>query len=268
MKKPRVVYYHDALNDDFAGTRIKRKNLPPRFKYIHRNPLWVALSWIFYYGLAGPILWCATKVVYGLKVVGRKKIKKTHLSGYFIYGNHTQVGDAFFAATNVTPPRRTYIVANPDAVSIPMIRSFVMMLGCLPLPSTVEEREKFISAIEFRYHKGDAIVIYPEAHIWPYCTRIRPFADQNFTYPAKLSAPVYAMCTTYEERRFLKFLPPRAVIHISDPIYPNSGLPLGERAHELREAVYAYMVDVSSSLDNVEYVRYLKAPSSGETPQK
>jgi 1-acyl-sn-glycerol-3-phosphate acyltransferase len=258
MKKQRVIYYSDPLNDDFANNHIKRRPLPDNFKYVHKNPVWKFFSALIYYVLAIPILWLVAKLHYGLKVVGKKKFKRCHLTGYFVYGNHTQDADGFFATVDITAPIKTYIVANQDAVSLRGLRWLIMMLGCLPVPETPKQKENFIAAIEYRIKRGDAVIIMPEAHVWPYCTRIRPFPDSPFTYPAQLLAPVVPLCTTYEQRKFFKNLPPRPVIHIGDPVYPDSTLPLGERAHQLREACYNYMEDVSSSFDNYEYVRYFR----------
>ena len=44
--------------------------------------------------------------------------------------------------------------------------------------------------------------------------------------------------------------------------------PLGERAHLLREAVYNFMVETSSSLDNVEYYRYLPKKEEAEQSEE
>lgn len=259
MRPTKTVYYDDALNDDFSPAKPKKKPLPKNFRYLHKGFVYYLLSSTFYYVVAIPLLWLYAKIAWSFRVVGKKKIRKAHLlsKGIFIYGNHTSIGDAMFTQTAITNPKRTFVVCSDESVSNPLIRWFEMMIGTLPLPDTPKISERFIDAIHYHYRRGGAILIFPEAHIWPYCTRIRPFPDQSFTYPAQLGAPVFAICTTYEEHKFFKFRKPRAVIHVSDPIYPDMSKPLGERSHLLREAVYSYMVDISSSLDNVEYIRYL-----------
>lgn len=263
MKPQKTVYYQDALNDDFAGTHTKDHPLPKKFKYVHGNIFYYVFSCLLYYVIAVPVLWIYAKLVYSFRTVGTKKLRKYHLhgSGYFMYGNHTSIGDAMFAPCEIINPRRTYIVCSRDAV-FPAIRWLEMMLGTLPLPDSPEMSERFVKAIEKHYKHGDAILIFPEAHIWQYCTRIRPFPDNAFTYPAQLGAPVFAICTTYEQHKIFKFRKPRPVVHISDPIYPDMSKPLGERSHLLREAVYAFMVDISSSLENVEYIRYLPSETA------
>ena len=155
-------------------------------------------------------------------------------------------------------PKRTRIICSVEAVSNSFLRPIEIFLGALPLPDSSEQRKPFVDAVSYYSKKRhDAILIFPEAHIWPYCTRIRPFGEQAFTYPAQEGLPVVSCCTTFERRKILRFLPPRHVIHVSDAFYPEMDLPLGERSKKLRDQAYEYMVETSSSLENAEYYRYL-----------
>jgi len=266
MKEQKKLYYHDLLNDDFAGTKITKHPLPKKFKFANLNPLWCFFSYLLYYIIVIPLFWLISKVFFGLKVVGRKKVKKVGLKGCFIYGNHTSFGDAWFTQSTITPPKRTYVLAGQDAVSMRPIRWLVMMLGAIPVPETFDESKRFLAAIETRYKRGDAIVIFPEAHIWPFYTRIRPFGDASFTYPATLMAPVFGICTTYSRRKVFKNLRPKTVIHVSDPFYPDPNLSLGERTSDLRRKVYDFMVECSASNENYEYIKYVHL-EDGEAPE-
>ncbi|MFA5481343.1 MAG: lysophospholipid acyltransferase family protein [Bacilli bacterium] len=254
----KVIYYRDLLNDDFAGTKINRKNLDENFVYVHRNIFWQIASFFVYYFFALPILFITCKLALGVKVINRRAIKKVKNSGYFIYGNHTQIMDAFITQVLITRLRKTFIIADPDAVSIPGIRALVMMLGCLPLPSTVGGTRKFLEAIKYHIEKKKAILIFPEAHIWPYATLIRPFSSSSFRYPATLGAPVVPIVTTYQARRgiFKKCLRPRMVVTVGEPIFPNLTLSLKEMMQDLRDQTYNFMLEHSSKPGNVEYYRY------------
>lgn len=264
-KLQRVYYYSDPLNDDFALNEIIKKPLPKNFKFHHRNWLYRLLSNIVYYVIAVPILWCYCKIRYSVRVVGKKKLRKLRHKGYFLYGNHTLDDDGYMASVTFNLPRRTYVVASQETTSIFGIRWFLMLLGVLPVSETPEQSEKFLAAVEYHYKKRGVVMIFPEAHIWPYCTRIRPFPDASFVYPAQLDAPVVAMCTTYRQRRFFRHLPPKVTIHLSAPFYPDMSKTLGDRTKALRDQAYEYMEEVSASLDNYEYVRYYKR---NDAPQK
>ncbi len=272
----KTIYYEDELNDDFASTKIARKPLPKNLKFYHKNIIYRFLSDCLYYVIAAPLVWLYVKLVYGAKIVGKKKWKRAKLrrQGVFVYGNHTTAADALFVPILLALPKRTRIICSVEAVSNPIIRPIEMFLGALPLPDSPEHRKPFFDAVGYYSKKRhEAILIFPEAHIWPYCTRIRPFGEQSFTYPAQEGLPVVSVCTTFERRKILRFLPPRHVIHVSDAAYPEMDLPLGERTKKLRDQSYEYMVETSSSLENAEYYRYLpkerervSLPSSKEAP--
>ena len=89
-------------------------------------------------------------------------------------------------------------------------------------------------------------MIYPEAHVWPYYTKIRPFISASFKYPTKLDAPSFSMTTTYQKRKRGKR--PKMVVYIDGPFS-------GSDSRELCEAVKAKMEE-RSKLSNNEYIEY------------
>lgn len=260
-RTPKIVYYKDALNDDFAQTNIVKKPFPKKFKYVHRrNPFWSVLSFFLYHFLAFPILWLVGKIGYGVKVKGKKNLRILRRRGVFFYGNHTQIADAWTVQCFLRKGKKAYVLADSDAISIPFIRPLVMMLGCLPIPD-MEHKEDFEEAIKYRYHQKKAIVIYPEKHIWPYCTHIRNYPDDSFVYPASYGAPVVAFCVTYRKARFFpNHRRPKMTVHVSRPFYPDMTKSIPERKKELRDSVYEFMLDYSAEEENVEYISYLPAP--------
>ena len=270
MKQKKTVYYNDPLNDDFAPSngKIKTKPLPEKFKWVRKNPIWKFFALLLYYIIAIPFTWLFIKIAYDAKLVGKKKLGHRDLNGCFIYGNHTQNADAIFYQSLLMAPRKTYVVCSQETVNIPGIRWLVMMLGGIPIPKTVEETKKFVDCIAYRHKRGDGIVIFPEAHIWPYATVIRPFPDSSFTYPVKHNAPVLGACVTYRERKIFRFMPPRVLIHVSDVYYPDTSLPYKEQMSKLRDQVYEFMVNTASSLDNCEYVRYVRRTKEKDEDSK
>lgn len=257
----KTIYYKDALNDDFAGTKIKQKPLPKNFRYVSKNPFFRFFAMLIYRVIAMPILWIASKIGWSVKVKGKKNAKKVAHKGVFIYGNHTQICDAWTNQVFVSWRQRTHVLVNPDATSIKGIRWLVMMLGALPMPD-IERKDDFMKAIETRIKQRRAIVVFPEAHIWPYCIHIRPYGDAAFVYPALLGTPVLPTVTTYKRRKFIfKNCHPKMVIHVGKAIYPDMKLSLPERRKELRDRVYEFMLDYATNEENAEYIRYLKAPS-------
>lgn len=113
----------------------------------------------------------------------------------------------------------------------------------------------FRDAIRTRITQGNFVMIYPEAHIWPFYTGIRDFPATSMKYPVELDAPSFAMTTTYRKRRFGK--KPRTVTYLDGPFYPDPTLPPKARAQALRDQIYDAMVKRSKESD-CEYIRYIK----------
>lgn len=263
MKPIKTVYYTDPLNDEFSGNKIERRPLPKNYKYVHRNIFYRATAWFVYYLILYPIAVIIYRLFLHYKVVGNKRIKGIMNKPVFFYGNHTTMWDAGIAQFLAARGKRTYIITNQDTTSIKGIRWLVSMLGAIPIPENAEQRAKFVDCLKYRVKQKCGISIFPEAHIWPYSTHIRPFKDDSFVYPAECGAPVVAMCTTYRERRFRKNKPPLPVVHISKPFFPDMSKSLTQRKQELRAQVYDYLVDVAGSAENVEYISYVRKKEEG-----
>ena len=146
MNRHKVLYYSDPLNDDFAGTKIQTNHVGKDFCYIHRSFLWKILSLFLYYCVALPLVWLTAKLYLGLKIENRGILRDLRHTGYYLYGNHTRILDAFVPPL-VAFPKRSYFIAGPDAVSIPGIRNLVMLLGALPIPTELHALDHFNSCI-------------------------------------------------------------------------------------------------------------------------
>lgn len=264
--KVKTNYYTDEINDDFAGGNIKTKLTPSDFKYIHTNPIWRFVEFILYHIIVRPIAWLICKVRYGTKYVNRKAIKQAKGKGFFIYGNHVvTLGDAFHPNI-VAFPRKAYIVVHPDTTSIPFIKNLVVMLGALPTPSCTTGFRNFTKAIKTRISQKRAIVIYPEAHLWPMYTGIRPFKDDSFLYPSMLGAPVFCTTTVLKKRKIRKT--PRCIVYVDGPFYPDPALSPAENRKILRDECYNAMVERAKESD-YDRVRYVKVtPEELEDLQK
>lgn len=137
------------------------------------------------------------------------------------------------------------------------------MLGGIPIATTFGGMRRFTAAISDYSKKNKVIMIYPEAHIWPYYTGIRPFKDVSFKYPAKENKPVFCFTRVFR-KRFLRSRP-GVTVYIDGPFFPKSDLSVKENQKYLRDKVYETMVKRSKA-SNVEYIRYVKLPEgeSGE----
>ena len=260
QKEPRTVVYRDELNDEFSHAVIKPRRIDSRYRYLRRGPLFPVLRFILYRLLAYPIGYVVFRLSLGFRFEGREKLKSVKGQGIFLFANHTQEGADAFLPSYAVSPKGVYIVVHPSNVSQPLVGRLIPYLGALPLPSEHGAMRNFKEAIAARVKQGCCVTVYPEAHIWPYYTGIRPFLTTSFSFPVSLGAPSFCMTVTYRRRRFRK--KPRAVAVLDGPFYPDESLPVRRRAEELRDRIYRTMKE-RATLSDCEYIRYIPASEEG-----
>ena len=257
MDNRKVIYYKDELNDEFSTAVIKAKRIDGNYVYDRRGPVRAFTRFFWYRIIATPAAFLYVKFRLHQRSVGREKLKPFRKQGIYLFGNHTQaVGDPFTPNVFCFPKRVSFIV-HPNNVSMPVLGRINPSLGAIPLPDAREAYRNFSDCIAGRIKNGHAVVIYPEAHIWPYYTHIRPFPDGSFGYPAKDGSPVFCFVNAYQKRGGRKT--PRMTTYIDGPFYPDMTLSLKERRKKLRDEVYEQMCR-RAQLSNVEVIQYIKSP--------
>ncbi len=258
-RKTKTIYYSDIYNDDFDETSLKRPEVPKDYKYLRHNKFLIFFNAFLYYCLARPILSIGC-IFNGVKVYNRKNLKelKKLNTGVFLYGNHVAVMDAFKIQAFVIH-RRVDILGYTDSLAISKLVTFlVRAFGYLPLPSLGDfsNMKKLDEAIEYYVtKKHQHILIYPEAHIWPYYTKIRDFKSGSFHYPAKLNVPVMPFVTVWRKVWWRK--KPCQTIVFGDLIYPKKELDIHQNRDYLKEECLKEMNKLSSSFNQYEYIKYI-----------
>ena len=252
----KIIYYEDELNDEFSKSSIEPRIIDENYKYVHKNPLWNLCSFVLQNILSVPIKILYAKIKFRIKYIGKEKIKTYRNEGYFIYGNHTQPFADTFIPSIPMYPKRNFLIVNPVNISLKGTGTLVEMLGAMPIPSNKSAMKNFLEAIKQKTNKGYAITIYPEAHIWPYYTKIRPFKDVSFKYPIQLEKPAFCITNTYQSygKNNKKI---KIVSYIDGPFYPNKELTLKEQQKELRNKIYNCMEERSEN-SNIEHIKYIK----------
>lgn len=252
----KIIYYEDELNDEFSKSSIEPRIIDENYKYVHKNPLWNLCSFVLQNILSVPIKILYAKIKFRIKYIGKEKIKLYRNEGYFIYGNHTQPFADTFIPSIPMYPKRNFFIVNPVNISLKGTGTLVEMLGAMPIPSNKSAMKNFLEAIKQKMNKGYAITIYPEAHIWPYYTKIRPFKDVSFKYPIQLEKPAFCITNTYQSygKNNKKI---KIVSYIDGPFYPNKELTLKEQQKELRNKIYNCMEERSEN-SNIEHIKYIK----------
>ena len=253
----KVIYYNDELNEEFSKAKITPRVIDANYKYVHKNPLWNLCSFVLQNVLSMPIKILYSKIKFRITYIGKEKLKQYKKEGYFVYANHTQAFADTFIPSIPIYPKRNFFIVNPENVSVKGARTLVQMLGALPIPSNKAATKNFLEVIKQKINKKYAITIYPEAHIWPYYTKIRPFKDVSFKYPIQLEKPSFCITNTYQSygknKNKIKI-----VSYIDGPFYANKDLmTIKEQQKELRDKIYNCMVEKSKN-SNIEYIKYIK----------
>lgn len=268
VKKTKVAYYKDELRDDFNEVGLSRPPVPEGYKYKRTNFFNNIISGILYHGIAKPILalFC---IFHGIRIKNRKNLKAIKGQGAFFYSNHVSISDVFkLQALVFFFSRRINILGYSDSLSMPIVRNLTRALGYLPLPlkGDLKNTIALMNAMEFYIKKKQHILIYPEAHIWPYYTKIRPFTDGSFNYPAKCNAPVVPIVTTWRKPLIGKI--PRQTVYILDPIFPLEGKTTTENKTYLHDETLRAMQEFSNSVHQYEYIKYVKVEDDNNDSQK
>ena len=248
----KVIYYKDELTDEFSGTKIDSRKIDENYNY-SKNPIWDFCSFVMQNFLSIPIKLLYAKLKFNVKFIGKERLKECKNQGFFIYANHTQNFLDTFLPSLAVYPKRNFLIVNPENISLKGTGWLVELLGAIPLPDTKNASRNFLNQIEKRTRKKSSITIYPEAHIWPYYTKIRNYKATSFRYPAKLNMPVFAITNTYQKRKNKI----QIVSYIDGQFYPDNSLNEKQASLELRNVVHEQMVERSLN-SNVEVIKYIK----------
>ena len=259
--KDKIIYFDNEKDNEFSGISKKTITIDENFKYVHNNIVWKFLSFIAYRIIMPPIafLWC--KIKFHSKMVNKKALKPFKKKGYFIYSNHTLMAADAFIPNLATFPQKNYMVVHPDNISTKGTKNFIMMCGAIPTPSSIKAFPNFSRTIKKRIEDGNAVTIYPEAHIWPYYTKIRKFDHISFSYPVKTNSPVFAFTTTYQKKMGRT---PKITTYVDGPFFADDTKSVRENEKELCEKVYNIMVERSKN-STYEAIKYIKKEKNYDT---
>lgn len=256
------VFYYTSEEDDPIKTEGQEKHekitLPEGYEYIPKNPLvrlyarccflvfWVFGQWY-------------ERHYWKAKFYGREKLKKAKGKGYVMYCNHTNPFHDVFGPA-LAADRKIYTVISAVNLKIPGIGPFLPMIGGIPLGTNDAEKKAMNEAVDKRLVKQKkVIVIYPEAHVWPYATTIRKFpaGGKSFKYAVRNNLPVFSMTTTYHKRKNSKRDLPRMDIYVDGPFFPDPKLTDEQNQDMLAEKVYESMKKYAKK-NTYEYFKYIK----------
>lgn len=257
-KELKTVFYCDEINDDFAGNNIETKKIPNNYRYINNSVLFKISSFLLRYLFAIPVLWLVNLLVFRPKVMNKKLLKQLKKKGYYVYANHVLPFDPIVLPIKTQVRKNMVIIAGPDLFSINGLVSWLVRhFFAIPTPNQDSEMiENFCNCLSWNIKKKRRVLIYPEAHIWPYYNGIRNFKSVSFKYPVTDNAPVVVATTTFKKRKGNK--KPKPIIYLDGPFYPDTSLSIHEQVTDLRDRVHNAMKWRAGQEGNYAYINYVK----------
>ena len=249
--KDNKTYYYKSYDDDIVISKNQKYKLPENYKWIHNNLFYRFFSSILYRTakFCGAI-YC--KCFLHIKIENKNILKKYKDQGYFIYGNHTQpIGDVFIPA--ILSSKRIYTIASPSNIGVPIIGPLLPMIGILPIPKEISKTKRLVEAVNTKISQKNAVIIYPEAHVWPYYTKIRPYTDTAFSFPVDTKSISFCMTTTYYKRKHGR--KPGIKVYIDGPFEVDRNLSKKHSKEKLHKEIYECMVNRSKN-STYEYIKY------------
>ncbi|WP_302188395.1 1-acyl-sn-glycerol-3-phosphate acyltransferase [uncultured Lactobacillus sp.] len=261
MAKKQIYYM--SITDDVIDSANQDLELADDYRVF--RPGWAFKVWnAVARTLAAGFAWIYCRGILGIRVYGKEKLAtfKKQNQGYFIFGNHTQMlGDPFNPLTIVNP-YRFYTLAAQSNWGIPILGKFVIPVAGLPVGKTVKQSIRLLKDVKTAFQsKHAAIIIYPEAHLWPYYTKIRPFPATSLNFPVSLKAPSFTMTTTYQKPAIGRR--PKIRVYIDGPFFPDQSLGKKAAQEQLHAEIYQAMCQ-RAKLSDYAYWNYVKINSEHE----
>lgn len=247
-------YYYHHLTDDLVDSHNQDYLLPENYAIFPTScagKLWSVIV----RPIGHLISLVYIRLVRHVRIVGKEKLKTMTDQGYFIYGNHTQAfGDAVLPLC-LLPAKNYYAIAAQANWGIPILGKLALPYFGLPTGKNIAESGKLIAAVAQVIHQKKTVVIFPEAHVWPYYTKIRPFSSTSMHFPVALKAASFAMTTTYSPPKWGKR--PHTTVFIDGPFYPDQQLKQKQQQQKLHDQLLTAMQE-RATLSNYQYCDYQK----------
>lgn len=263
-KITKKIHYSDPVNEDFNDVGLKRSAIPSGYKY-SKFGFSRFIGNCLYYLLAKPILSIGC-FFNGVRIKNRKQLKilRKQKTGVFLYGNHVAIMDVFKLQTFAIH-RKTNIIGFTDTLSLgPIVRYLVKCFGYFPLPleNDFANYRNLENALALSIKRKENVIIFPEAHIWPYYTKIRDFKNGSFHYPAKLNAPIMPFVTVWRKVWYRKR--PCQTIIFGELVYPKQEFSIHENRDYLHSECLKQMKNIANSVNQYEYIEYIYDPNGGK----
>lgn len=257
---PEVRYY-SSFDEDFEQTADQDCRIPQNYKWVYNSP-----ADRLAYKILIPVFRLFSKLYlngwHHVRVMNPEVLPQDGSTG-ILYLNHSQpVMDPFLPGVILKPPKFRSI-CSPSNLGIPVLGRLLPLLGAVPVASSLREMRQMKEALHQAVNRNEWIVIYPEKHVWPWCTFLRPFDDTSFQFCLDYDKPAWCgvLCPKEQSGRRPVF-----EVWLAGPFHAESGLPRRKARRQLYEQVKAEMTKLEQHADcrKVEYVYKKRTPQNDD----
>lgn len=188
------------------------------------------------------------RIMFGLTVSGEENLADVS-GGMVTICNHVHTLDCTMVA-GVCRQHRMYFPTLDENLKMPFVGHLVDDLGGIPIPGKLSEFRGFMERIEATLSQGDAVHLFPEGSLEPYCPILRPFQKGAFTFAYDAEVPLVPMVLTYRSVNGVRSLlrkKPFLHLEILKPVYPDIN---NKRSHEIRRLLEKCRLEMQKILDN------------------
>lgn len=165
-------------------------------------------------------------------------------SGAVVTCNHFNAFDSFaiqlaYEASGQTDRTFYRVIREGNYTSFPGFYGFLMRhCNTLPLSSNRKTLNKFTEATGQLLKEGNFVLVYPEQSMWWNYRKPKPLKEGAYLFAAKNGVPVLPCFITMKDSEILGedgFYVQEYTIHVSPPIYPQSGIPYKKNMEHMME---------------------------------
>jgi 1-acyl-sn-glycerol-3-phosphate acyltransferase len=161
---------------------------------------------------------------YGLKVVGRKKVRKLmRKKGCIVMSNHCHYLDTAYASV-ILWPKRLYISVVQQNFEVPIARTLLWLVNCFPIPASASGLKMITSSVGSVLKRKKHVLFMPEGNLVYLSQKIYRLRLGGFQQAYYHQAPLIPIVYVLKRRRiFGKEMPKHWVKMIcvfGDPVIP------------------------------------------------
>jgi 1-acyl-sn-glycerol-3-phosphate acyltransferase len=168
-------------------------------------------------------------LIFRLHIEGRQQLQS--LKDGLLVSNHTLVLDPGIIAHTISP-KRTYFTMLEETACIPLLGTFVRLLGAVPIPAEAAAMRMLERAIRTDLRDLPFIHLFPEGECYLWNQQVEEFQLGAFYLACRLRLPVIPVTTVLHRRRWFgrdsfRFgnrtfrIPPQVTVVVGEAIHPN-----------------------------------------------